>query len=333
MNKRPISLALETAADRLRRGGLVAFPTETVYGLGANALDSRAVAGIFEAKGRPRFDPLIVHVADPAAVHGIVTKCNRKATQLIDRFWPGPLTLVLPKSEIIPDIVTSGLPTVAVRMPDHPMALELIRAAGVPVAAPSANRFGCLSPTTPAHVREQLGDRIDLILDGGACAVGVESTILDLTETSPVLLRPGGTPIEAIVPVIGRVTMTHERSDRPRAPGQLSSHYAPRTRLMILSDEAPDPAACHRAGHLCLRSPQLDVPATRIEVLSRSGDLREAAANLFSALHRLDNLGLDIIYAEQMPEAGLGKAIMNRLRKASAAFSSTDKRPRFHDNP
>lgn len=320
---RPLS-QIEDAGAALRRGKLVAFPTETVYGLGGSALDAHAVARIFEVKDRPRFDPLIVHIAERSTLEGITAYPGEAALRLIERFWPGPLTLVLPKSEIVPDIVTSGLPTVAVRMPDHPMALALIRSAGVPVAAPSANRFGCLSPTTAAHVYDQLGDRVDVILDGGPCAVGVESTILDLTERHPSLLRAGGLPIEEIESAIGRVTRSQDCPDRPRAPGQLSAHYAPRTPMTILGDKAPDPAPFRRVGLLSLNSPspELAAVASHVEILSRSGDLREAATNLFAALHRLDSLDLDIIYAEQMPEAGLGRAIMDRLRKASAAFPS-----------
>lgn len=317
---KPDAQAIRAAADILRGGGLVAFPTETVYGLGGNALDARAVARIFEAKARPRFDPLIVHVADISAVEGIASCCQQTATRLIERFWPGPLTLILPKADAVPAIVTAGLATVAVRMPDHPVALQLIRTAGMPIAAPSANRFGGLSPTTAMHVHDQLGNRIDLILDGGACPIGIESTVLDLTGNIPALLRPGGLPLEKIEAVIGQVMIPTEQSDCPRSPGQLAQHYAPRTRLMILSDQAPDQAMFRRVGLLAFRNPRPDIAATCVEILSPGGDLREAAANLFAALHRLDQAGLDVIYAEPVPEIGLGRAIMNRLRKASAAF-------------
>ncbi len=327
MNPKPNPPAIERAADLILRGRLVAFPTETVYGLGAHALDPRAVAGIFEAKQRPRFDPLIVHIASLETLREVVARCSRKAERLVERFWPGPLTLVLPKSATVPGIVTAGLPTVAVRMPDHPMALELIRTAAVPIAAPSANRFGCLSPTTPAHVREQLGNRVDYILDGGACVVGVESTILDLTDELPRLLRPGGLPLEEIVSVMGPVTMDQEEPDRPRAPGQLPSHYAPRTPLMILDEASPPPISLRDVGLLCFRTPRRDAPASHVEILSPSGDLREAASNLFAALHRLDDLELDVIYAEPVPETGLGRAIMNRLRKASGRLASDTERP------
>jgi L-threonylcarbamoyladenylate synthase len=327
MNQKSILPAIEWAADLILRGRLVAFPTETVYGLGAHALASRAVAGIFEAKQRPFFDPLIVHVAATETLCEVVERCSRKAEALVERFWPGPLTLVLGKAAIVPGIVTAGLPTVAVRMPDHPMALELIRTAGVPIAAPSANRFGCLSPTTPSHVRDQLGDRVDYILDGGPCVVGVESTILDLTEDPPRLLRPGGLPIEEIESVVGPVTLASEPSDRPHAPGQLPSHYAPRTPLLILDEGSSPPSSFRDVGLLCLRSPRSDVPASHVEILSRTGDLREAAGNLFAALHRLDALNLDVLYAEPVPETGLGRAIMNRLRKASTSFPSAAQRP------
>ncbi|MBS7658467.1 MAG: L-threonylcarbamoyladenylate synthase [Candidatus Bathyarchaeia archaeon] len=307
--------SLNEAALIIRRGGLVAFPTETVYGLGACAFNSEAVAKIFEVKQRPRFDPIIVHIADSKDIYQLCSKVNEKAKLLIKKFWPGPLTLVLPKSSVIPDIVTAGLETVAIRMPSHPIALKLIKKAEVPIAAPSANLFGHLSPTTAEHVAEQLGDKIDLIINGGKCTVGIESTVLDVTN-EPTILRLGGLPIEEIEEVIGKVKILSV-SEKPRSPGQLPRHYSPRTPLKIIKEnESLNIEKGVKAGLLAFKQPKNAHFFKKIEILSSSGDLREAACNLFSCLHRLDKAGLDIIYAEPVPEIGLGKAIMDRLRKA-----------------
>jgi L-threonylcarbamoyladenylate synthase len=315
--------ALSRAADALRAGGLVAFPTETVYGLGARAHDSAALARIFEAKRRPFFDPLILHVADMAQFESLIAPEARRdgrALLLAERFWPGPLTLVLPKAADVPEIATSGLPTVAVRMPAHPVALDLIRAAGFPVAAPSANPFGRLSPTTAAHVRAHFEAGIELILDGGPCAVGVESSIVSLAGETPTLLRAGGVPREAIEAAIGPVALGMAAADKPLAPGQLSGHYAPKTPLRIIAGEAVSASPGKRVGYLAFRRPPAMAQAAlaAVEILSPSGDLREAAANLFACLHRLDAGRLDLIFAEAVPETGLGMAILDRLRKAAA---------------
>ncbi|MBS0261655.1 MAG: threonylcarbamoyl-AMP synthase [Planctomycetes bacterium] len=333
------------AAEILRTGGLVAFPTETVYGLGANALDERAVAKIFEAKGRPRFDPLIVHIADRSWLSRLVADWSLQAERLADRFWPGPLTLVLPKTEIVPDLVTSGCDTVAVRMPDHPVAQTLLRAADVPVAAPSANPFGRISPTTAGHVRDQLGDRIDLILDGGPCRVGVESSVLQLGPSGATLLRPGGVTVEEIEELIGPLQiggvtpLDHANSSpgesevhsRPGlvSPGNLASHYAPRTPLMLWDRRRPESEAAvqqalasaqsSRVGLLAFRPPDSVSAYAVIEVLSNTGDLQEAAARFFAALRRLDAAGVDLIIADLFPEVGLGRALNDRLRRAAHA--------------
>jgi len=307
---------LRQAATVVRQGGTVAFPTETVYGLGANALDAAAVVKVFEIKRRPRFDPLIVHVHSISQARQVVCAWPEGATELAQRFWPGPLTLVLPKANEVPDIVTSGLPTVAVRMPDHPTALALIAEAGVPVAAPSANRFGSISPTTSEHVLSQLGDEVDLVLDGGPCRVGIESTIVSLTGQRPVLLRAGGTPLADIEDVVGPIDRPSADPNRPTAPGQYPRHYAPRTPL-ILREAPPDLPPLPRAGLLTLTAPQVPDHYEAVEVLSPTGDLQEAAAGLFAALHRLDALGLDAILAVKVPEAGLGMAINDRLRRAA----------------
>ena len=307
---------LEDAAAILRDGGTVAFPTETVYGLGANALDATAVARIFEIKGRPRFDPLIVHVASVAQARELVEAWPKLADELTERFWPGPLTLVLPKADVIPAIVTAGLPTVALRMPAHPIALELIEAAGVPVAAPSANRFGGISPTTSEHVRRQLEDAVDLVVDGGPSRVGVESTVISLVDSRPVLLRAGGLPVEEIEEVAGPVGRPSADPSLPTSPGQLARHYAPRTPLTVCDDWRDVPIT-GRTGLLALEAPGTEASFESVEVLSASADLREAAANLFAALHRLDALGLDHIVAVRVPDVGLGLAINDRLRRAA----------------
>jgi L-threonylcarbamoyladenylate synthase len=309
---------IREAAEIIKRGGIVAFPTETVYGLGADAFSPLAVARIFEVKKRPYFDPLIVHVANPADVERLVIEIPSSAKKLMDRFWPGPLSVVFSKREEVPDIVTAGLPTVALRMPKHTMALSLIELAGCPIAAPSANPFGYLSPTTAEAVREQLGDQIDFILDGGPCEVGVESTIVSFLEKRPMLLRPGGVPLEEIQSIIGRVEISRIEEGRPSAPGMLSKHYAPRTPIVLdWSKKDLDSYMGKKIGLLAFQETEISPRFQTIEVLSKKGDIREAAANLFSAIRRLDTLHLDLILAEAVPEVGLGRAIMDRLRRAS----------------
>lgn len=313
-----VNVEVRDSAEILRNGGTVAFPTETVYGLGANALDAQAVARVFEIKQRPRFDPLIVHVSSVAQGQQVVRMWPDTAEQLVRRFWPGPLTLVLPKADVIPHIVTAGLPTVALRMPAHPLALALIAEAEVPVAAPSANRFGSISPTTAAHVRRQLGEAVDRVLDGGPCRVGIESTVVALAEEGPLLLRAGGTPVEEIESLIGPVQRPGHDPDRPTSPGQLARHYASRTPLTLWEHEGQGPVP-PRSGLLTLRSPIYGSGFDAVEVLSESGDLQEAAANLFAALYRLDDLGLDRIVAVRVPDVGAGLAINDRLRRAAHA--------------
>ncbi len=310
---------ISKAAAILRRGGIVAFPTETVYGLGAVVFDELAVARIFEAKQRPHFDPLIVHIADTDQLSRLVAKLPAKAGALIERFWPGPLTLILPKSASVPDLVTAGLPSVAVRMPDHPLALDLIRRTGFPLAAPSANPFGQTSPTRAAHVRSSLGDRVDYILDGGPAAVGIESTILSLVEDPPEILRPGGLELEQIEALTGSLRRTRAlKPDAVRAPGMLSHHYATRTPIHVQAELKPPSAKEIRAGALAFRRVDDGSRFTAVEILSATGNLREAAANLFGAMHRLDRLSLDVIIAERVPDHGLGLAINDRLTRAAA---------------
>ncbi len=316
----PVGQDVERAAALIREGGVVAFATETVYGLGAHALDSAAVARVFEVKGRPRFDPLIVHVNSIDDVRRLTIDFPTSAVRLADAFWPGPLTMVLPKADAVPDLVTAGLKTVAVRVPAHPLARRLIEQAGVPIAAPSANPFGEVSPTTAEHVRQQLGDRIDYILDGGACAVGVESTVLDVADSPPTLLRPGGVTLEEIEQVVGPVRLPHSievTEVQPQtSPGMLSRHYAPRTPLQIVDDLAAA-STWPNVGVLSLRAPTSSLPLTDVEVLSERGDLCEAAANFYAAVRRLDALGLDAIIAMSFPDEGLGRALNDRLRRAA----------------
>jgi len=316
----PTEDELTLATRLIRSGGIVAFPTETVYGLGADATNPLAVAHIFEAKGRPSFNPLIVHVESVAMARACAAQWPTAATALAQRFWPGPLTLVLERDVgAIPDIVAAGLPTVAIRVPDHPMAMAIIQRCGVPLAAPSANRFGGVSPTTAEHVRESLGDSVDLILDGGPCRAGVESTIISLTGDRPTLLRPGAMPVEDIEAVIGPLTAHQPARDvdqRPLAPGMLSRHYATQTPILFVDRDlgAIDFARC---GRLSLTPPSHAEEFAAIEVLSADGDLREAAANLFAAMRRLDAQGLDAIIVDRFPTHGLGLAISDRLSRAS----------------
>ncbi|MCX5660745.1 MAG: L-threonylcarbamoyladenylate synthase [Planctomycetota bacterium] len=322
----PASTAtVEQAAALIRAGGLVALPTETVYGLGANALDPRAVARIFEVKGRPSFDPLIVHAATAEAAFDLVESTPAQAQLLADRLWPGPLTLVLPRRSTVPDIVVSGLPGVAVRVPSHPVAQALLAAAMVPIAAPSANRFGAISPTTAMHVFQELGLTVDMILDGGPCQHGLESTVVSFMEDPPVLLRPGGMPAETIEDLIGPLARRPRAGSPAMSPGMLDRHYAPHTPLVLHRAGSTFDPVGRRVGLLMLRLPPDDAGYAKdyakgfaaVEELSPAEDLRQAAANLFAAMRRLDAAGLELIYAHLVPDSGLGLAINDRLRRAS----------------
>ncbi|MCM0675608.1 L-threonylcarbamoyladenylate synthase [Micromonospora phytophila] len=315
----PADGGIAEAAAVLRDGGLVAFPTETVYGLGANALDARAAARIFEAKARPSFDPLITHLAEAAELEKLVGVVPPAVAALAARFWPGPLTLIVDRPASIPPIVTSGLETMAVRVPDNAHARALIAEAGVPVAAPSANRFGQLSPTRAEHVVRGLGAAVDVVLDGGPTRCGIESTIVDARGERPVVLRLGALPVEALEEAVGPVTVRPGSSGQPVAPGTLAAHYAPRTPLRLVPGAEPAHADGVRRGFLAFR----DRPAgdwAAVEVLSTAGDLTEAAARLFDALHRLDGAGVAEILAEPVPEVGVGRAVNDRLRRAAATW-------------
>jgi L-threonylcarbamoyladenylate synthase len=310
---------IAAAVRLLRDGEIVALPTETVYGLAADATRADAVVKIFEAKKRPLFDPLIVHLPERDWLYRIASCEDVLITveELTAAFWPGPLTLVLPRWQLVPDIVMAGLDTVAVRMSAHPIFREVCRAFGKPLAAPSANRFGRISPTTGAHVMSELGGRIPLIVDAGPTDHGVESTIVAVEPGRLRLLRAGPIAIEDLE-TFAPVEVA-SAGEKPDAPGQLKSHYAPKTQLIIL-DPGVRVRSTDDTGYLCFKEPPPSrSPKSReIEVLSPSGDLREAAATLFAKLRRLDEAGLDLILADPVPEIGLGVAIMDRLRKAAA---------------
>ncbi len=310
------------AARIINQGGLVAFPTETVYGLGANALNQLAVAKIFEAKKRPFFDPLIVHIADTHSLKDLTVNVSPMATKLIQHFWPGPLTLIFKKTNIVPDLVTAGFDTVAIRIPKHPLALELIRKANCPIAAPSANLFGHLSPTQASHVKKYLGDSVDMILDGGKCSKGLESTIIDTTQDPPLILRHGSLPIEELQAVVHTVQI-QDLKERPVTPGSLPTHYAPRTKLVLLKEHEHFPMPEPGTGYLTYGALEPMLKNWKdVRSLSMSGNLVEAAANLFNYLHELDDLKLNIIYVKPLPLTGLGSAIMDRLVKAANTFNN-----------
>ncbi|PZR72236.1 MAG: threonylcarbamoyl-AMP synthase [Chthoniobacterales bacterium] len=322
--------AVARAVELLRSGEVVALPTETVYGLAADATNPTAVAKIFAAKERPRFDPLIVHLPARDSLDAAAQVKSDLVSSLIDRFWPGPLTIILRKRETIPDIVTAGLQTVALRMSAHPVFHQIIRAFGRPLAAPSANRFGRISPTSAQHVYDELADRIPLIVDGGATTHGVESTIVQIVDGTIEILRAG--PITA--EMLGQFARVRTRAagDRIIAPGQLPSHYAPRTKLILVDDPAAfQPPESLRIAALCFRplsraersevegSRRATSKFTEVRELTATGDLAEAAANVFRLLRELDALGLDLIVAEKVPHEGIGIAINDRLQRAAAS--------------
>lgn len=334
--------SLGKAAAVIKNGGLAAFPTETVYGLGADAFNPAALAKIFEAKGRPRFDPLIIHIADVQTLKKIADlsllsgAAQEKLSLLAETLWPGPLTLILPKQKAVPDLATSGLATVAVRFPAHPGAQKLIALSGGALAAPSANPFGYLSPTCAGHVRDQLGNKVDIILDGGGASVGVESTVLDICGERPRILRPGGVPREAIESLIGGCdtcvgvigdSESGGQEEAMAAPGMLRSHYAPSAQLAVWTLEEilalPDTSDGNTAFLFfdCSARSAWQAGKSRIYAVIRTlcehGDLKEAAANLFKTLHELDKPGIARINAQLAPEKGLGVAINDRLRRAS----------------
>ena len=307
---------MEAAVKCLQQGELVGIPTETVYGLAANALDPKAVAKIFSAKNRPFFDPLIVHIPDLAEAKHYVQSMPEKAVKLAETFWPGPLTLVLQKKAIIPDLVTAGQDTVGIRVPSHPICLNLLKRLDFPLAAPSANPFGYVSPTLASHITEQLGDKVCYILDGGPCRVGVESTIVGFPQGEPVIYRLGGITAEQIVNVIGPIEEQISAGSNPSAPGQLDVHYSPRCKVVL-----SNPADVTDSEDICYL--RFSVPVENIDLqrqffLSPQGKVEEAAVHLFAMLRSLDKKGYRVIVAELLPEEGLGRAVNDRLRRAAA---------------
>lgn len=334
--RRPDPEIISRAGLVLRRGGLVAFPTETVYGLGANARDGDAVRKVFTAKRRPADNPLIVHFADPGQVEEVAVNISPVARDLMKNYWPGPLTLVLTGNGSLPREVTAGLDTVAVRIPDHPVALALIEAAEVPVAAPSANTSGRPSPTTAEHVKADLAGRIDVLLDGGSSMVGVESTVLDVTGEMPVILRPGGVTPAQIKKVAGAVELDPavmnavvDKNDKPRSPGMKYRHYAPRAPLVLVEGDAGGTARMLgelsreytqkgvRVGILCAGETKEAYRGMKVVSMGKRNDFQSIASNLYNALRSLDREGVDVILAEGTGAEELGLAVMNRLRRAA----------------
>lgn len=314
----PEQIAL--AAQHIREGRLVAFPTETVYGLGADALNPMAVARIFELKERPTFDPLIVHIADLQDIARLTTGNDPRVALLAEHFWPGPLTIVLPKSDLVPDLVTSGLGTVGIRMPNHPIALELIRSSGCPLAAPSANKFGQLSPTRARHVEKQLPD-VDFLLDGGNTTVGIESTIISLNADGFEILRHGVITREEIEAIVPYHALPASEKENIVSPGMLKSHYSPNKPLYILAGGEQPTQPIDRAGLLSY-SGRYTEGYLKVEMLTENGDLKTCAVNLFAAIHRLEESDVELIYAEAVPETGIGIAIMDKLRKAAYRYGN-----------
>lgn len=309
---------IKHAAQIIKDGGLVAFPTETVYGLGANALNPTAVAKIFIEKERPSFDPLIVHIANVSDIKRLTKSDDERVYRLAEKFWPGPLTIVLPKNEIIPEIVTSGLPTVGLRMPNNEIALELIKLAECPIAAPSANKFGRISPTNANHVRKQLPS-VSCILDGGSTSVGIESTVITLNSDGFVILRQGIVSQQDLEAVLSISKLPILKETELASPGLLKSHYSPSKPLYIIG-ESNIPVNKSNAGLLSFDK-KFKHDYKIIEYLSYNADLKEAATNLFGALHRLEDADIDFIVAESVPEIGIGIAIMDRLRKAAFKYT------------
>tara|TARA_R110001592_G_scaffold247812_2_gene509954 strand:+ start:2928 stop:3884 length:957 start_codon:yes stop_codon:yes gene_type:complete len=314
-----IGIDIDVAKAILEQGNLVAIPTETVYGLAGNAFDVDAVAKIFKTKNRPTFDPLIVHVDSFERLSEFTEKLPDKAVQLTNVFWPGPLTILLKKKAVISDLVTAGLETVAVRMPRHELTRQLLKELDFPLAAPSANPFGYISPTTAEHVQRQLGGKIEYILDGGDCGVGVESTIVSFEDELPKVLRLGGISVEEIEQVIGKVEVNSHSSSQPQAPGMLKSHYAPKKKIIVIDDLDLETEDLSTYGFLGFNKHDQRFKLENQILLSESENLNEAAKNLFGSLRTLDqNPHINFIVVSFVPEKGLGRAINDRLRRATA---------------
>lgn len=319
---------IKQAAEVITNRGLVAFPTETVYGLGANAIDPKAVAGIFEAKKRPLDDPLIVHISRIEDFFRLAARVPHEVERLVNRFWPGPLTVVLRKSNLVPDIVSTGLDTVAVRMPSGAIARKLIEVAGVPIAAPSANLFGRPSPTDAAHVIADLGGSVDVVIDGGETEIGVESTVVEFQGSKAVVLRPGGTSVEELRSFLSEVEVLSEEEVSAKSPGKYPRHYSPRASVVIVPLDGSQvenviaasdglKAAGKAVGVMSTMEHEGAYRRFHVKVLGSSHDARTSASRLFKLLREFDTDGVEAIVAEAIPESGLGLAVMNRLRKAS----------------
>ena len=313
-----ISKDIQKAVELLTNEQLVAIPTETVYGLAGNIFSEKAIKCIFSTKQRPFFNPLIVHIASVASLNDIVTHIPKKAKLLAAAFWPGSMTLVLKKDKRIPDIITAGKDTVAVRIPNHPVTLELLKKLPFPLAAPSANPFGSISPTKPTHVENYFKNDIEMVLEGGSCASGIESTIIGFENEEPVIYRLGALPLEDIEAVVGKVLIKNKKEENPDAPGMLARHYAPKTNTFLVTDVASEVEkySGKKIGVLIFKSSLNNKNITEI-VLSKEGSLQEAASKLYDAMHELDTKNLDIIIAERFSEFGLGKSINDRLQRAT----------------
>lgn len=313
-----ISKDIQKAVQLLTEDQLVAIPTETVYGLAGNIFSEKAIKSIFSTKQRPFFNPLIVHIPSVKSLNDLVTHVPEKAKLLAAAFWPGSMTLVLKKSKTIPDIITAGKDTVAVRIPNHPTTLALLKKLPFPLAAPSANPFGSISPTKPAHVENYFRNSIKMVLDGGSCANGIESTIIGFENEEPVIYRLGALALEEIEAVVGKISIKNKKEEKPDAPGMLARHYAPKTSTFLVDDVAAEieKNTGKKMGVLVFKSSLNNENITEI-ILSKNGSLQEAASRLYSAMHDLDSKNLDLIIAERFSEFGLGKSINDRLQRAT----------------
>ena len=313
-----ISKDIQKAVQLLTENQLVAIPTETVYGLAGNIFSEKAIKSIFSTKKRPFFNPLIVHIPSIDSLSDLVTHVPEKAKLLAAAFWPGSLTLVLKKSNKIPDLITAGKDTVAVRVPNHPITLALLKKLPFPLAAPSANPFGSISPTKPTHVENYFRNSIKMVLDGGSCANGIESTIIGFENEEPVIYRLGALPLEEIEALVGAISIKNKKEEKPDAPGMLARHYAPKTSTFLVDDVTAEVKkhSEKKIGVLVFKSSLNNENITEI-ILSRKGSMQEAAANLYAAMHELDSKNLDIIIAERFSEFSLGKSINDRLQRAT----------------
>ena len=313
-----ISKDIQKAVQLLIEDHLVAIPTETVYGLAGNIFSEKAIKSIFSTKQRPFFNPLIVHISSVKSLNNLVTHVPEKAKLLAAAFWPGSMTLVLKKSKTIPDIITAGKDTVAIRVPNHPITLELLKKIPFPLAAPSANPFGSISPTNPVHVENYFKNSIKMVLDGGSCTNGIESTIIGFENEEPVIYRLGALPLEEIEAVVGKISIKNKKEEKPDAPGMLARHYAPKTNTFLVDDVGAEieKNTGKKIGVLVFKTSLNNENITEI-ILSKNGSLQEAASRLYSAMHDLDSRNLDLIIAERFSEFGLGKSINDRLQRAT----------------